>query len=163
MLPRIISALSLLGAIASIIICGPDQFSFPYMGLMLGIVLMVASIGSAALLIIIPLTAIAVMIAFVSLTFGALILLAIRSFMAKPPSVFRKTTHWSALLLAVTLICGLTLLQVFPVTQDPPLKVSPEYFGYPFFLALAAITLFLIDKQDEHCDSPNGYSRHASC
>ena len=112
-------------------------------------------------MIILPLTFIAVMIAFGSLTFGALILLAIRSFMAKPSSLFRKITHWGALLLAMTLICGLTLLQVFPGTQDPPLQVSPAYFGYPILLALAAITLFLIDKKAEQCDPPNGYPRHA--
>jgi hypothetical protein len=141
-----------------VVLLDPGQFIYPYMGLMAGIASAVNAVdfGSPLLMIILPITFIVVIIIFGSLVFGTMILLALRSFISLPSSLFRKATCWSALILAISLLCGLALLQVFPGIQETPPEVSPAYYGYPVFLVLAAISLYFLDKNAEQAAPSNG-------
>ena len=165
MISRIIAASSIAGAVVSVVLLDPGQFIYPYMGLMAGIASAVNAVafGSPLLMIILPIIFIVVMIIFGSLVLGTMILLALRSFISLPSSLFRKATYWSALILAISLLCGLALLQIFPGIQETPIEISPAYYAYPVFLAVAAISLYFIDKNTEQGGPPNAHPRHASC
>jgi hypothetical protein len=167
MISRVIAASSIAGAIVSVALLDPGQFVYPYIGLMAGIASAVSAVTfeSPLLMIILPMTFIVVMIIFGSLVFGTMFLLALRAIISLPSSLFRRATCWSALILAISLLCGLALLQLYPGIQEMPIEISPAYYGYPVFLALAAISLYFIEKNKdaEQGGPPNAHPRHASC
>jgi hypothetical protein len=137
--PRIIAAIFLATILVAMFAFGPEQYGYPFMGLLAGIGAFARIIGaeSPMWMFVFPIASITLIIAFsvIGLSSVIYLILCIAAY-PKWTSFFRKASliplGFSALLIA-----GLLLFKALP--GEPPIQFSPLLFVAPSLLLIVAI------------------------